>query len=199
MWNSPDRNAALLNIYGYPYRKATYEETIKAIELSYDLPNYPEEGYVSNLGEMIVVKLGDDMPIGYVDKQELYANVDYIYQNLPVDTERCSLWIDFPQTVDDNKILINKDSKETEISGWAIDGYTDSCVEEVFARVGEVYYICEKTRRTDLASNNEAFYYAGYIFYIPTEKLAENEEITFIALASDCSSVYEKTYQIVSE
>jgi hypothetical protein len=50
-----------MNIYGFYYDVPTPEQLEHAYEASRDMPSYPLEGCVKNLGDLVVVKLGEDL------------------------------------------------------------------------------------------------------------------------------------------
>jgi hypothetical protein len=54
-----ERNPILMNAYGFRYDIPTSEQIHAAYEASHDMPAYPLEGCVKNLGDVVVVKLGN--------------------------------------------------------------------------------------------------------------------------------------------
>jgi hypothetical protein len=54
-----NRNRIFMDAYGFRYNLPTLEQIHDAYEASHDMPAYPLKGCVKNLGDVIVVKLGD--------------------------------------------------------------------------------------------------------------------------------------------
>jgi hypothetical protein len=54
-----ERVSFIMNIYGFYYNIPTPEQIQEAYEASRDMPAYPASGCVKNLGDVVVVKMGD--------------------------------------------------------------------------------------------------------------------------------------------
>jgi hypothetical protein len=52
---------SFMNMLGFEYDVPTPEQIERAYEASRDMPSYPLEGCVQNLGDMVVVKMGEDL------------------------------------------------------------------------------------------------------------------------------------------
>jgi hypothetical protein len=50
---------AFMNIFGFNYSLPTPDQMREAYEASGDMPAYPLEGCVKNLGDVVGVKMGD--------------------------------------------------------------------------------------------------------------------------------------------
>jgi hypothetical protein len=54
-----ERVLTLMNVYGFTYDIPSPEQAERAYKLSRDMPSYPENGCMKNLGDVIVIKMGD--------------------------------------------------------------------------------------------------------------------------------------------
>jgi hypothetical protein len=59
MGHTTGRASTMMRVYGFYYDIPTPEQIRKAYEASFDMPAYPASGCVKNLGDVIVVKMGD--------------------------------------------------------------------------------------------------------------------------------------------
>lgn len=113
------------------------------------------------------------------------------YTELPVIGDAPLFFIDSPAVENNNILLIDQSLQEQNIYGWSIDLKGECLPKAVYLKVNDKLYNLQHIERPDLATSNEEYLLAGFLFVVPTQEIIDATKLEFNIISGNGEYRYQ--------